>query len=127
MIDDNYQSLYKEVREYDEAVLNAKIHQQLLQVQGGNLCPSVISMPKMHRVLDLGCGTGDWIFDLALRYSHLTIYGIDTNEAALEQAIIRRNVSGLRQVELRQVDFLQTLPLPDNYLDLVHIRRNSYV
>ncbi|HLZ60318.1 MAG TPA: class I SAM-dependent methyltransferase [Ktedonosporobacter sp.] len=106
-----------------ELIINAQLHQQMLQVQGGRLCPEIIPINRMKRVLDLGCGAGEWIFDLAKRYPQLHIYGIDIFEDALNQAKMRRNIGCLHQVELRQMDLLHPLPIPDRYLDLVHIRR----
>jgi ubiquinone/menaquinone biosynthesis C-methylase UbiE len=106
-----------------ESIINAQLHQQILLVQEGRLCPDIIPVNRMKSVLDLGCGAGEWIFDLARRYPQLQhIYGIDTNEAALNQAKARRNLAGLRQVELRKIDLLEPLLIPDHYLDLVHMR-----
>lgn len=106
----------------NEVNLNALLHSYLVQVQGGRLHPEQIAVNTMQSVLDLGCGTGEWIFDLARRYPKLRIYGIDSDEEALHQAKVRRNTSSLRQVELRQMNLLQGLPIPDASVDFVHIR-----
>ena len=102
--------------------LDALLHSYLLQVQGGRLHSEHIAVNAMQSVLDLGCGTGEWIFDLAKRYPKLRIYGIDSDEGVLRQAKVRRNTSSLRQVELRQMNLLQGLPIPDAYIDFVHMR-----
>ena len=102
--------------------LNALLHHYLLQVQGGRLHPEHIPMNTMESILDLGCGTGEWIFDLARRYPKLRIYGIDSSEKALHHAKVRRNTSSLRQVELRHMDLLQGLPIPDAFVDFIHMR-----
>ncbi len=106
----------------NEVHLDALLHSYLLQVQGGRLHPEHIAVNTMQSVLDLGCGRGEWIFDLAKRYPKLRIYGIDSDEEALRQAKVRRNTSSLRQVELRQMNLLQGLPIPDASVDFVHIR-----
>ena len=106
----------------NEVNLDALLHAYLLQVQGGRLHPEHIAVNAMESVLDLGCGTGEWIFDLARRYPKLRIYGIDSNEGVLRQAKVRRNTSSLRQVELRHMDLLQELPIPDASVDFVHMR-----
>ncbi len=107
----------------NEVNLNALLHHYLLQVQGGRLHPERIPVNTMESILDLGCGTGEWIFDLARRYPKLRIYGIDSNEEVLHQAKVRRNTSSLRQVELRHMDLLQGLPIPTACVDFVHMRR----
>ncbi len=109
----------------NEVNLDALLHSYLLQVQGGRLYPEHIAVNAMESVLDLGCGTGEWIFDLARRYPKLRIYGIDSNERALHHARVRRNTSSLRQVELRHMDLSQGLPIPDAFVDFVHIRNFS--
>ncbi|GAC1590693.1 MAG: hypothetical protein NVS4B1_35640 [Ktedonobacteraceae bacterium] len=106
--------------------LNALLHQYLLQVQGGRLYPEHIPVNTMESVLDLGCGAGEWIFDLAKRYPRLRIYGIDTSAEALHQAKVRRNTSNLRQIELRHMDFLQGFSIPDACVDFVHMRRFAH-
>ncbi len=111
-------------REY-EVHLDALLHTYLLQVQGGRLYPEHIPVNTMESVLDLGCGTGEWIFDLARRYPKLRIYGMDSNEQALHQAKVRRNTSSLRQVELRHMDLLQGLSIPDAFVNFVHMRNFS--
>lgn len=110
------------VSQRKEVHLDALLHAYLLQVQGGRLHPEHIALNTMQSVLDLGCGRGEWIFDLAKRYPKLRIYGIDSDEEALRQAKVRRNTSSLRQVELRQMNLLQSLPIPDASIDFVHIR-----
>ncbi len=102
--------------------LNALLHQYLLQVQGGLLYPEHIPVNTMESVLDVGCGAGAWIFDLAKRNPKLRVYGIDASEEALQHAKRRRNTSSLRQIELRHMEFLQSLPVPDSCIDFIHMQ-----
>jgi len=106
----------------NETNLDVLLHQYLLQVQGGRLYPEHIPVNTMGSVLDLGCGAGEWIFELARRNPKLRIYGADASERALQQAKVRRNTSSLRQIELRHIDFLQGLPIPSDFVDFVHMR-----
>lgn len=107
----------------NEMNMSSLVHQYLLQVQEGQLYPERIPVNMMERVLDLGCGTGEWLFDLAKRYPRLHIFGADINEESLQQAKIRRNTSGMRLVELRTMDIRQPFPIPDQYFDFIHLRR----
>ncbi len=107
----------------NETKRNIVLHQHLLQVQAGHLLPERIPVQTMERVLDLGCGTGEWLFDLAKRFPRLHIYGVDINEEHLHQAKVRRNTGSIRQIELRSMDIRQPLDLPDRYFDLIHMRR----
>ncbi len=103
--------------------LDALLHQYILQIQGGRLHPECIPVNTMERVLDVGCGTGEWVFDLSKRYPKLHIYGVDANEDALYRAKTQRNTDGLRQIELRHMDLMHGLPIPDQYVDFVHMSR----
>lgn len=106
-----------------EAQMNVLMHECIIQAQEGRLYPEHISLANMQRVLDVGCAAGEWIFDLVKRHPHLHIYGIDASEEALLQAKARRNSASLRQIELRHMDLLQPLPIPDEFIDFVHMRR----
>lgn len=103
--------------------LHTLLHQHLLQIQDGHLFPERIPVSTMDRVLDLGCGAGDWIFDLTKRFPQLHIYGVDIDEDLLHQARIRRNAGSIQQVELRTMDIRQPLDLPDHSFDFIHMRR----
>ena len=36
---------------------------------------------KLHRILDVGCGTGNWAIDFAKQYPNAAVFGIDINES----------------------------------------------
>lgn len=111
-----------------DSTLNEFIHHTeevlpfIRQMQGGRLYPACLPVHSMERVMDLGCGPGTWIFELSRLHPHLHIYGIDSDKRAMQQARIRRNQSSIRQIELREMDPLQPLPVPDNYFDLIQMR-----
>jgi ubiquinone/menaquinone biosynthesis C-methylase UbiE len=98
------------------------LHHYVTLSMGSKLYPDRIPVTTMQRVLELGCRSGEWLFDLAKQHPRLRIYGIDTDEAALQLAKMRRNLAGFSQIELRLADSTTPLPIPDNYIDLVHMR-----
>jgi len=104
---------------------NESLHRYFLQMQGGRLYPDSVPMNEFQRVIDVECGAGEWIFDLAKRYPKLHIYGLDSNEQLLHQARVRRSMSSLSQIELRQMNLSHGLSLPDNAVDFIHMRRVS--
>jgi ubiquinone/menaquinone biosynthesis C-methylase UbiE len=115
-------NLASRMDKFNDIALDTRLHRAILLAQGGRLLPEVIPLNALKIVLDLGCSTGDWAFEMARRYPQLHIYGMDHCPKALEQAQARRGIGGLRQVELRQADFLQNLSGPDHYFDLLHMR-----
>ena len=70
------------------------------------------NMNKARSVLDIGCSGGLLIQELAAKYPHLDIYGIDVSEEAINQC----RAAGLKNIF--QMD--ATNPdLPKNYFDLI--------
>ncbi|WP_376793625.1 class I SAM-dependent methyltransferase [Thermogemmatispora sp.] len=97
-------------------------HRYLLHMQGGQLFPRGIDIEDLERVLDIGCGSGEWVFTLASRYPQLFICGVDIDRRLLQQAQARRNRAGLRQLEFRHMDFARPFPLAESSFDYVHMR-----
>ena len=111
-----------DMNEISETRINVILHRYLLQTQKGKLYPDAIPVQTMERVLDLGCGTGEWLFDLAKQQPKLHMYGLDIDQRVLHQAIVRRNAGSMRKVELRHIDPRFPLPLPDESVDFVHMQ-----
>lgn len=113
----------RDAHKYNDLTLDARLHHFILQVQEGRLLPESVPVSSMQNVLDLGCGGGDWLFEMSRRYPALHLYGVDYCEKALQQAQLRREISGRLQIEVRRADFLRPFAIPDGYLDLLHMRR----
>ncbi|CAG8446357.1 6096_t:CDS:2 [Funneliformis mosseae] len=65
------------------------------------------------RVLDIGCGTGSWIMDLAAEYKATIFIGLDISPV-FPQHVKPRNASFV------QYNILNELPFPDDTFDYVH-------
>jgi ubiquinone/menaquinone biosynthesis C-methylase UbiE len=76
-----------------------------------------------RRVLDIGCGTGDWLIEVAQTYPEMSLVGIDISQRMIKYA---RNQAEVHQVHDRIVfyvmDALRTLDLPTASFDLVNLR-----
>lgn len=106
---------------------NTRLHiqaQMIGRMQGGPLT----EQPDPHRfqrVLDVGCGTGNWLIEMAQDYPHMTeLIGADISQAriafATEQAT-RAGVEGRVRFLVRDT-LLSTRTYPDEYFDLVNLR-----
>jgi demethylmenaquinone methyltransferase/2-methoxy-6-polyprenyl-1,4-benzoquinol methylase len=72
-------------------------------------------------VLDLCCGSGDFIFLFDKKYrDNIKIYGIDFSEEMLTKSRKRHLTLGVNHIQLCQADAL-SLPLNDNSIDAVTI------
>jgi SAM-dependent methyltransferase len=78
------------------------------------------SYPAGSLVLECGCGTGAQTVFLASRNPAAHIVSVDVSTAALEQARLRVEAAGHRNVEFHQAD-LFTLPFADGHFDHVFL------
>ena len=77
-----------------------------------------------RKVLDVGCGTGSWLFDVANAYSSTTeLVGIDINHEMVKYACHQaENRQLTERVQFRTMDALSVLHFPNGYFDLVNQR-----
>ncbi|WP_069802818.1 class I SAM-dependent methyltransferase [Thermogemmatispora onikobensis] len=80
-------------------------------LRGNYLAP----LQQPHRILDVGCGTGQWAFELAQQFPQAEVVGLD-----LEQ--VKPSASPPPNYRFVQGDILQGLPFDDNSFDFVHQR-----
>jgi ubiquinone/menaquinone biosynthesis C-methylase UbiE len=77
----------------------------------------------LHRILDIGCGPGGWMLELAGSYPHMALIGIDISWKMIEYARAQSQAQKLTDgVEFLVMDALQPLEFPDASFDLVNIR-----
>jgi ubiquinone/menaquinone biosynthesis C-methylase UbiE len=70
-----------------------------------------------HRVLDVGCGTGNLLKSIAKRYRNVDLVGLDPDPKALARAGRKARHAGLAIRLVR--GFAQELPYPDGSFDRV--------
>ncbi|CAJ0885479.1 16391_t:CDS:2, partial [Entrophospora sp. SA101] len=69
------------------------------------------------RVLDAGCGTGIWIFELAKMYPNSTFIGVD-----ITISFTPNNYQKPSNAAFLESNLLEGLPFPDNTFDYIHQR-----
>jgi SAM-dependent methyltransferase len=105
----------------NEAARLLLLHRQLSELMGGVL-PYAPDLPWRGRVLDVGCGVGGWVYEMAWRYPSLLITGVDPNTYFVEKA--QALVSGLDNVKVfaQNIHHLDEEVFPAGSFDLVHLR-----
>ena len=88
----------------------------------GGLLAERADVSTLHRVLDVGCGPGGWILELAQAYPHIEAVGIDISERMIDYANIQAHASGLDNASFRVMNALEPLDFPDESFDLVNAR-----
>lgn len=78
---------------------------------------------KFKRVLDIACGPGGWLLDLAQKYPLEEGMGVDTGAKIIEYASAQAKKLGLAdRVTFRIMDASSALQFPDQTFDLVNLR-----
>src|SRR5579864_7354956 len=76
----------------------------------------------MQRALDVACGSGGWVLNMAQTYPHLQIMGFDIDANMISYATTQAQVGKLEQASFRVMNALDPLDYPDNFFDLVNAR-----
>ena len=99
------------------------LHQAyLLTHQMGGLFPERADLSSIHDVLDIACGPGGWVIQVAQAYPHLQVMGIDLSIRMVMYARAQALVHSLPNARFRLMDALKPLDFPDQSFDLVNGR-----
>lgn len=109
----------------DEAELHRlQLQHQILTTGMGGILPEQDNPARFRCVLDVGCGTGDWLLDLASSYPEIPeLVGIDIDRSLLKAATIQAESRQLGQrVHFHLLDALRPLEWPKHSFDLINQR-----
>src|SRR6266567_6609093 len=70
-------------------------------VQVVKLVNPYVQLNGDERVLDIGCGPGSWVLDVAFQYPDMSVIGLDIDENAVNYAMARREGGACRKCDLR--------------------------
>lgn len=90
----------------------------------GGVLPEQPDSSVFQRILDIGCGTGDWLIEAAKTYPTMTqLFGIDASGKMLDYAQAQAEANQVNdRIEFLVVDALRMLEFPDHFFDLVNMR-----
>ena len=110
-------------RQNEREMTRLLIQDRMITTALGGVWPEQTDPTRFRRVLDVGCGPGGWVLDVAQEYPALTVCGVDISQRmivyAREQAIARQVAE---RVTFNIMDALRMLEFPDAYFDLVNLR-----
>jgi ubiquinone/menaquinone biosynthesis C-methylase UbiE len=104
-----------------EMVRLTDLHKMITQYMGG-IFPQSLDIAHIHHVLDLACGPGDWVQDMAFEYPDIEVIGIDSSRALINHARSTARMQGLDNASFRSMDIRKPLDFDDDSFDFIQAR-----
>lgn len=99
------------------------MYQDRLLTKGmGGLFSEQDDVSHMHDILDIACGPGGWVLDVAYTYPKINVVGVDISHIIIEYAKAQAWSQGLENASFRIMNVLNGLDFPDSSFDLVNAR-----
>lgn len=111
-------------RSNQEELKRLQIQDQMLTASMGGVLPEQPDRTAFARALDVGCGTGGWLIELAQTTPSCTmLVGIDASRTYVEYARAQAAAAHVDdRVEFHVMDALRMLEFPTDFFDLVNHR-----
>ena len=94
----------------------------LFQHSSEGLFPADLDPSRIHDVLDIACGPGTWVLDVAQSYPHLQASGIDLSQAMVAYASSLAETQKIVNARFQVMNATQPLDFPDGSFDLINAR-----
>jgi len=88
----------------------------------GGLFPPQLDLSNVHDILDIACGPGGWVMDVAKAYPDTRVTGIDISQIMTEFARYQAREQELLNAHFVVMDAFKPLDFPDNSFDFVNAR-----
>lgn len=95
---------------------------RLMTKSMGGLFPERLDLTRIHDILDIGCGPGGWVLDVAREYPEKQVVGIDISTLMVEYARYQAYIQGLNNVSFSVMNALEPLDFRDSSFDMVNAR-----
>jgi len=99
------------------------MHQDRLFTKNmGGLFSEHFDLSNIHNILDIACGPGGWVIDVAHTYPEINVVGIDISRLTIEYARAQAKVQWLVNASFQVMDATKALDFADNSFDIVNAR-----
>lgn len=114
-------------RSNQDELARVRIQGEMVTAGMGGPLPEQSDPAAFRQVLDVACGAGDWLIELAATYSTMTrLAGVDVSAKMITYARAQAEAHHAgEQVEFQVMDALRMLEFPSATFDLVNMRFGS--
>ena len=99
------------------------MRQDHLLTQGmGGLFPEGLDLSRVQKVLDIACGPGGWIQEIAFAHTEIDAVGVDISERMIAYANAQAQAQNLTNARFQVMNALKPLEFSANSFDLVNTR-----
>lgn len=111
-------------RSNQDEMTRLEIQDKMLTTGMGGVLPELADPTQLQQVLDVGCGTGQWLLETARTYPTIKkLVGVDINPKLVEYARTQADAEHLgKRVQFQTMDALRILDFPAASFDLVNQR-----
>lgn len=88
----------------------------------GGIFPAKLDLSNVQDVLDIGCGPGGWVLDVAFAYPGMNVVGVDISQTTIKYARALAKVQLLDNASFKVMDATKPLAFPDNSFDFINAR-----
>ncbi len=88
----------------------------------GGLFSEFDDLSSIRRVLDVACGPGGWVQEVAFAYPEMEVVGFDISETMIKYANTQAAVQGLDNASFHVMDLQKSLDFADHTFDFVNSR-----
>jgi ubiquinone/menaquinone biosynthesis C-methylase UbiE len=111
-------------RSNEDELARLRLQDQMTTMSMGGVLPEQPDPAIFQRVLDVGCGTGDWLIEAAKTYPGMSLLvGVDISSKMVEYAQAQAEAQRVSdRVRFRTMDALRMLEFPTDFFDLLNQR-----
>ena len=117
---------FVEDRQNEDELARLTIQDQMLTNAMGGVLPEQSDPTAFRRVLDVACGTGGWLIEMAQTFPTMMLVGIDISKRMIDYAREQAAAAGVAdRIEFLVNDATLMLEFPSDYFDLTNLRAGS--
>lgn len=95
---------------------------QVLTKGMGSLFPDAFNLSQASHILDVACGPGGWVLEVARAYPEIEVTGFDVSVQMINYARAQARAQGLDNAHFEVMNALHPLKFADSTFDLVNAR-----